>query len=301
MSRFAVRSILCPVDLSPASSTVLRWARLIAETFHAEVGLLHVDWQEWPPYLMPSRAEELAAQARHHRAALQEELARLSRETFGPNVPGEIVVLEGHPVETILERAGARQPDLIVMGSHGRSGIARWRLGSVAENVIRGAAIPTLVVRAHAGTEAPPGISRVLCPVNFTELARECLEISARLAAAFSAKLSVMHAAEQGGSDLQATHDRLCRWVPGEARGHCDLIEVVRRGDAAEQILLAARELAVDLIVLGAQRRPLLEFTTLGTTTERVTRHADSAVLVLPWNASQSSRTAREERDDKRT
>ncbi len=285
MSRFDVKSILCPVDLSPATATVLRWARLLAEAYRAKVDILYADSQEWPPYLLASRAEELAAQARRHRGALQEDLVRRCREALGPDVPHEILVLEGHPVETILGHARERRPDLIVMGSHGRSGIARWRLGSVAENVTRHAAVPTLVVRARGDAGATARIARILCPVNFTELSLGCLDVSARLAATFGAQLSVMHAAEPGGGDLQEVHDRLCRWVPGEARGRCDLVEVVRRGDAAEQILLAAREQAVDLVVLGGQRRPLLEFTTPGSTTERVTRHADSAVLVIPQGA----------------
>ncbi|MGE5190145.1 MAG: universal stress protein [Gemmatimonadota bacterium] len=282
MSPFAAKNILCPVDLSPASSTVLRWARLLAETYRGNVTLLYADQGEWPPYLLPSRVEEMAGQARRHRAALEEALAGLGRETLGASVPHEVAVAEGHPVEAILGHARTRRPDLVVMGSHGRSGIARWRLGSVAENVIRESAVPTLVVRAREGAGPRPAISQVLCPVNFTDLSRGCLEIAAGLAGAFGARLSVMHAAEQGVSDLQAARDRLCAWVPADARGHCELVEVVRRGDAAEQILLLAREQGVDLIVLGAQRRPLLEFTTLGTTTERVTRHAESAVLVLP-------------------
>jgi nucleotide-binding universal stress UspA family protein len=64
-------------------------------------------------------------------------------------------------------------------------------------------------------------------------------------------------------------------------RSHCDLVEVVGEGNAAEQILLTARKHAVDLIVLGAHHRSFLEFAILGSTTERVMRHADSAVLVV--------------------
>jgi nucleotide-binding universal stress UspA family protein len=282
MSQLLLRTILCPVDLSSASPTVLSWARLFAETYHAKVEVLHVDWLEYPPYFFPSQAAELSAQAEHHRAALNENLTKLAHENLGSNVPYEISILEGHPVDTILRHAATLQPDLIVMGSHGRSGLARMRLGSVAENVVRETSIPTLVVRALANKQAPAHISRVLCPVSFSEHGRRCLEVSADVAATFGAQLVVVHAVEQEGADLHQVHDQLCQWVPGAVRGRCDLLEVVRRGNAAEQILLAAREQAVELIVLVAQHRPFLEITTLGTTTERVMRHSDSAVLALP-------------------
>lgn len=280
--RFAPKMILCPLDLSAASRTVLGWARLFAETYQANLELLHAEWSEYPPYFLPSQQEELEARTEQGRAALGHDLAKLARETLGPNLSPEIVVLEGHPVETILDRATSRKPDLIVMGSHGRSGITRLRLGSVAENVVRTTLTPTLVVRGGSNGQTPPRISRILCPISFTDAARGCLELSAEVAGTFGAQLLVMHSVEEGSANLIAGREQLCQWVPADVRSHCDLVEVLREGNAAEQILLAAREHAVDLIALGAHHRPFLEFTILGTTTERVMRHADSAVLVVP-------------------
>ena len=86
---------------------------------------------------------------------------------------------------------------------------------------------------------------------------------------------------EEGTLDLDAKHRELCQWIPAEIRDHCDLVEVVRHGNEAEQILLAAREKAVDLIVMEAGRRPILDVSILGTTAERVVRHADPAVLLI--------------------
>jgi nucleotide-binding universal stress UspA family protein len=268
--------------LSSASPIVPGWVRLFAEAYHATVEVLHADWLEYPPYFLPSQTGELAGEKRKHRATLDNILAKLAQGSLGPNLSHEITILEDHPVEAILKYAEEHQPDLIVMGSHGRSGVARMLLGSVAENVMRHAAVPTLVVRTYAEKSAPQKISRVLCPVNFTEHGFRCLELSAGMAAAFGAELMVIHSIEQSYADLEQAREALCQWVPETARRHCSVTEAVRHGSPAEQILMAARDRAVDLIVLGAQHRPLLEFTTLGTTTERVMRHADSAVLVLP-------------------
>ena len=278
---FAPKMILCPLDLSAAWQTVLSWARVFAETYGAKLELLHAEWPEYPPYFLPSQETELEAKAEQHRAAVVQDLAKLAREALGPNLSPEIAVLEGHPVEAILAREASAKPDLIVMGSHGRSGIKRLRFGSVAENVVLATSTPTLVAKARTDGR-PAKISRVLCPVNLIEGVHRCLELSAEVAAAFRAQLVVLHAVEEGTFDLSSKHQELCQWIPADVRNHCDLVEVVRHGNAAEQILLTAQERAVDLIILDAGHHPFLDFTILSTTAERVIRHADSAVLVVP-------------------
>jgi|SRR5579875_1060506 len=278
---FAPKRILCPLDLSAPSRTVLLWVRMFAEIYHAKTELLHVTWSEYPPYFFRSQTGELEDEVRQHQAALTEELTRLARETLPAEISSGIMVLDGRPIEKILEYAKLRKPDLIIMGSHGHSGITRLRLGSVAENIVRVGVAPTLVVRVRETAERPK-ISRILCPVNFTAAAQACLKTSAVLARNFSAELLVMHAAENEGADLKSAREQLCQWVPDDVRQHCNLIEVVRHGNAAEQILLAAHERAADLIILCAQHRRILDFAMLGSTTERVVRHANSAVLVIP-------------------
>ncbi len=279
--RFAPKMILCPLDLSAASRTVLGWARLFGETYHAKLELLHAEWTEYPPYFFPSQAADLEARAEAHRTSLSQELAKIAKEALGPNLSPEIAVLEGPAVEVILNRVGSVKPDLIVMGSHGRSGISRLRLGSVAGNVVRETLTPTLVAKAHADGR-PAKSSRILCPVNLIDGTHRCLELSAEIARDFGAQLVVLHAVEEGIFDLSATHQELCQWVPAEVRTHCDLVEVVRHGNTAEQILLTARDRAADMIILEGGRHPFMDFTILGTTAERVIRHADSAVLIVP-------------------
>lgn len=278
---FAPKTILCPLDLSAQSRAVLRWVEMFAKMYQAKVELLHVTWSEYPPYFLRSQTIELEHEVRQHRTALADDLARMARETLPPEISFEIAVLEGHPIDKILEYAKLRKADLIIMGSHGNSGVTRLRLGSVAENIVRAGVTPTLVVRARETAEKPK-IARILCPVNFTAASQMCLKASAALARNFSAELLAMHAAESEGSDIESTREQLCRWVPEDVRQHCNLMEVVRHGNAAEQILLAAHEHAADLIILCAQHRRILDFAMLGSTTERVVRHANSAVLVIP-------------------
>jgi len=267
------KTILAAVDLSDSSAAVLAWAGLLARTFHAQLTLLYADLREVPPYFFPSQEPALEAAAGQHRAALMEKLQQAARLGLGQAMSPELVVSEGHPVETILAEAERRRPDLIVIGSHGRSGWARLRLGSVAENV------PVWV--APVGPAASPEITAILCPIGLPGSAGGAPQAAAALAAHFGAQLLLLHAIEPGG-ERDGGRIRLCDAIPPEARRRCDVLEIVREGDAAEQILLVARERAVDLIVLGAHHRRLLEFTVLGATTERVIRHATTAVLVMP-------------------
>jgi nucleotide-binding universal stress UspA family protein len=118
--------------------------------------------------------------------------------------------------------------------------------------------------------------------VNFDPEGRRSLQVAAGVAQVFRAQLTIVHAVDEPHLDAEAKHRELCQWVPEEIRKQCALVEAVRHGNPAEQILLSAREQSADLIVLGAARRPFLDLAILGTTAERILRHAESAVLVLP-------------------
>lgn len=281
MSQFPPKSILCPLDLSNASPEVLRWASLLAASYNARLQILHAEWVEYPRYFLPSQAGELAAAAERTRRKIGEDLKKLVNETISADMTYEATILEGHPVERILEYAEQHRPDLIVMGSHGRSGLARMRLGSVAENVVQQTSIPALIVRAPGGKPAPGRISSILCPVTLDEHANQGILISAALASTTGAHLIVMHV-EEGGPSSDGIEKQLCDLVSNNVKGHCEVIEVIRHGNAAEQILHVAREHDVDVITLTAKHRRFLDSTVIGNTTEKVMRHADSAVLVLP-------------------
>lgn len=189
MLRFEPEKILCAIDLSPGSATVLRWARLFVERYQARLDVVHAEWTDYPPYFFPSQEEELAAQSQQRRAALTQHLARLVRDTLGKGMPAETAILDGYPAEAILSHAASVKPDLIVMGSHGHSGFSRLRLGSVAETVMRTTRIPTLIARTHPEGQTPRIFSSALpgqLHRRFTSVpqavcgARACLRGAAR-------------------------------------------------------------------------------------------------------------------------
>jgi nucleotide-binding universal stress UspA family protein len=280
-SFFRPERVLCAVDLSSMSAEVLQWALLFAATFRSQLEVVHADYSDYPAYLLPSQAQQLAAETEKRREVLQRNLSTLVYDVLGAFPSSEIAVLEGHPAEALLSRIASTAPDLVVIGSHGHGGFNRLRFGSVAEQLIRTTRTPTLVARTRANRQIPK-IARVLCPVTFDATAHRSLQAAASIAQAFGAQLTIVHVADQTHLDLDAKHRELCQWVPADIRNKCSVVESVRRGNPPEQILLATREQPTDLIVLGTQPRPFLELAILGTTAERVLRHAEETVLVIP-------------------
>lgn len=138
--------ILVPVDFSPCSDAALALAR---ENFpDASVRLLHVVEPKrigaggGPRMLSPLHAGEEVE-------AAEEESDRRLRGLAGPG--DETAVLVGEPAERILWAADHWKPQLILMGTHGRTGLAHFLVGSVAEEVVRHAQVPVLVVKEPRG------------------------------------------------------------------------------------------------------------------------------------------------------
>ncbi len=278
MPALNVEKVLCPVDLSEISGAVLSWAGMVSWSFRANLTVFHADWFELPPYFTHSQIEELSRQSEAERQFLVESLRALVKERISPEVMTSVEVGKGHAIELIDEILVRDQPDLVVLGSEGRTGISRLMMGSVAENVVRSAHCPVLVVRSMS---VPSSVERVLVPVDFDDRSRELVEIAAEIAGRFGAEMIALHASEQASSESE---DQLCSFIPAASRDHCRVRELVRQGDFAEQIVLAAREEEVDLVIVPVRRQTFLEFTTMGGETERVIRHCSRSVLTVPFH-----------------
>lgn len=273
--------ILSAVDLGPLSLDVLRWSGFFGRSFGSQIEVFHAYWLDYPRYITESSADSLLKNSEVQREAIGSELGVLAEKHLGSKVAWSVRIAEGHVTAELLARLEGAPVDLVAVGSHGRSGFARLMLGSVAETLIRSVAIPVLVARSSREEKPELAVRDILVPVNFTPHSEKGVEIASELASRFGARLHIIHAVEGKGSREKAFRE-LCDWVPSSSRRQCEIKEVVREGNAAEQVVLAAREESVDLVVLGAEHRPFLEFTTLGTTAERVVRHSPCSTLVLP-------------------
>lgn len=139
--------ILAPTDFSPGAEPARRWAIGVGNAYGAEVIILHVLDMSVAAFAgMPSEWATVAAMSRlidKARAEAKTQMARLARRHSSVRT----MIREGSPRPTILQVAAKEGADLIVMGTHGRSGVSRVLFGSVAEHVVRHSRIPVLTIR----------------------------------------------------------------------------------------------------------------------------------------------------------
>ncbi|MCS6951751.1 MAG: universal stress protein [Bryobacterales bacterium] len=280
--------ILCPVDFSEISALGLRFGAALGRCSGARLTVLFADPFLPPPYFTESRLEELRRQRQEWFEQARRSLDKFVTETLPDGAEAvETQVIEALPVDGILRAVRELPADLIAMGTHGRSGVNRLMLGSVAERVLRASPVPVLTVRpTEHGPEPFDRPRHIVCPVNDTAVARRSLAYAAQMAHCFQAELTVLHVSEPGARDRIGD---LCAWVPAELRSLCSLREVTRQGEAAREIIAAASESRCDLLVMGARHRRFFDTTVLGTTTVRVVRHSPCAVLTVIDKESKES------------
>jgi nucleotide-binding universal stress UspA family protein len=292
MIPFAPRRILAATDFSDLSTHALRHAAAWAQRYHSDLVVVHAE--EFPPITGDITLSNYLSNLTQ---AVREAALRRLLETVMLHVPVDVPVtpelVTGAPACAIAEYAADRDMDLVVLGTHGRGGLGRFLLGSVAERTLRLARQPTLIVRQpphHVETAGPPAVHRILCPVNYTDIARDAFAHAAAVAQAFSACLTVVFACEAediNSESLRCAEDRLRSWLPAGAGTEYEVHPVVRHGDAAEQVISLASETRADLVVIGSQHRRFADTTVLGVTTVRVTRNAPCPVLVIPRPAAE--------------
>ena len=151
-----ITHILVPTDFSPGSDAALAWARDLAQQCAARLSLLHVVTDPravgflTPEVYVPPAPETQERLLREARERLERALPADERSRFAVTIDARI----GEVAETILETAREQRVDLIVMGTHGRHGLAHLLLGSVAERVLRNASCPVLTTHAAPQVQA---------------------------------------------------------------------------------------------------------------------------------------------------
>jgi nucleotide-binding universal stress UspA family protein len=293
-----IRRILCPVDFSECSRHAAAYAVMIARRWGASVTAVNV----LPPVApsIPPTGEGLYPPFVFTPDDLQQfrnEVDAFVRGT-GVEVPLDAVVVEGSVVAEITRVAAEVGADLLVMGTHGRSGYDLLVLGSVAEKILRKAPCPVLTVPPSVPEASPmTTLRRVVCAVDFSPSSIKALELAESLARRAGAHLTLAHVLEPlavlapaapGGSGLagddrgrrEETLRRLEQAVSEDTRTSGHFSAVVLSGKPHREILRLANEQHGDLIVLGAHggRVGLLAF---GSTPNHVVREAACPVLTV--------------------
>jgi nucleotide-binding universal stress UspA family protein len=188
-----IRKILCPVDFSEFSRHAVDHAAALARWYEAQLTVVHVVLNRPAMDLPPITFEE------RERARITARMEQFTAHLTG-SAPVALRVQEGEDVSAVIVgEAGALHADLLVLGSHGRSGFERLLLGSVTEKLMRKAPCATLIVPRRAPDTAPDEpvqFRSVLCPVDFSDGSLRALEYAMAMAEETDARLTVLHVIE---------------------------------------------------------------------------------------------------------
>ena len=286
MEDFGFGRVLVPTDLSDFSSVALRYAALLREKAGSNLTLLYADEVYVPVDLLEAPIGYYLENAPQTREKLQAKFNEYAKAQIGGKF--ETVLVQDAPSRAIVNTAKSMHADLVVMGTHGRRGLRRAILGSVTENVLHDSDVPVLTVRPNAMAGRQTAIKRIVCPINFTHVARQALAKACAFAQIFDAEVSIIYVVE--GIDagrVSQVETAFNQWIEPQVRDRCRFNRVVvREGDPAERVLVTASEQDADLIVIGAQHKFFSDATVVGTTTQRITRFAHCPVLTVVRQAT---------------
>jgi nucleotide-binding universal stress UspA family protein len=300
------KRILCPVDFSDSSWRALEeavwWTREYERgnpgADHGTLCLLHV----LPPVYLPGSDSAAWDGDFLERDQALQKLQEIGKTRVPPEIQRCLypVVQRGNPADEIIEAVADDKYDLIVMATHGLTGWRHLVLGSVAEAVVRQASSPVLTVRARPdeGSHKHRGVKKVLCPTDFSGPSYTAFPIAGELASRSEAQLQIIHVMEplspvlgivsaeefeqaRSSEAAQALLEVIESHLPREIQGVAALNRLVRTGGAAEQIVRAAEEEHVDLIVIATHGETGWWHLMFGSVAEEVVRTAPCPVMTI--------------------
>jgi nucleotide-binding universal stress UspA family protein len=266
--------LLVPLDGSGLAETVLPCIHLLARADNTRVTLVHLIEPNAPATVHGARHLTTVADAESY---LAEVAASLQRD----GIPTETHVDTNESGDTagrIVDHAAEMAVDLIVLCSHGRSGIGRWLFGSIAQKVLAVGAAPVFLVFPTAGAEPRhPNLSRLLVPLDGTPEAEVALPLAEQIAKTMQGTLTLLLVVPTTGT-LSGTMATIARFSPSvteelldgaeqDARAYLQAIVVqvrsrgiaawarVERGDPVETLIEATKRLSADLIVMASHGR----------------------------------------------
>ena len=292
------RTILVATDFSRPGKLVVPYAFKLALVLNLRLTILHVvkappGFEQWSP------AARRSLQSLKTKALL--ELGRVVRLANENGLMADHRLQVGIPEDSILEVAQSSDVALIAMGTHGKTGWDRLRLGSVAESILRQAPCPVLTVHASvtSRTSVNPSrlsLSRLLVATDFSSSSKAALRAAGVLAKRLNGQIVLVHAADPSGS-LQSGPLRVDefsrkryarqfqRIISASRADEVITDKVVITGNPVEVIFDQAKHQKVDLIIVGTHGRRGMKRLMLGSVAEAVVRKAACPVFVVKAHA----------------
>ncbi len=289
--------ILLPLDGSELAETAIPYVRDLASQLNSEVYLLHV---------CPEGHQNLNRMHKiyldHTANGLQQDIKAILGPNQEPRIKSEVV--SGEPVKAIFDFIQQNSISLVAITTCGASGIRRWTLGNVADKVVRGSGIPTLLVRVgESPRETGKGfIKQILAPVDSSEVSRISVPYAVDLAKKLNARITLFSMAQTVyaqnldgmgvgvGVNWDAvdkatekyTDDSLSSLesdirAKGVAVSHITVLGI----DAASEILELEKKLPADLVVMTTRGRSNIARWAFGSVAEKVLREGGIPLLVI--------------------
>ena len=301
-----IQRILCPVDFSDSSRHAMNHAVAIAKWYGAAVTMFHVCAPvQISAYASVASMMPSTLVGGENRNDVLDAMKKQAAEVDEPSSPFGVEIGEGDAAKEIVARAAAERIDLIVMGTHGRSGFERLMLGSVTEKVLRKAGCPVLTVPprvADASTSPSAVFKRLVCAIDFSDCSMRALDYAMSLAQESNSTLTVLHVIEPlldrptddetvlaglktAKEYMAAAEDEgkalLRKAIPDDVHAYCRVETLQTVGKPYREILRLAATEASDLIVLGVHGRSAADLFFFGSTAQHVVRQAACPVLTI--------------------
>jgi nucleotide-binding universal stress UspA family protein len=256
--QIVLRNILFATDFSPTADSAFHFAVNLARQYGARLFALHVRSTDVYAFAPPENWRDISETG----DLIAHERIKLLLEVH-PDIRSEIRVGVGNvwsEMERVIEKDHI---DLIVLGTHGRTGVGKLLLGSVAEEIIRRSPCPVLTIGPLAARPGNDGkLAEILFATDFSPASQAAAPYALSLAQENEAGLTVLHVLEKtklapanDPAQLAAATERVLEnLIPDDAKAWCQPHCVVAFGKPAEQIVEVANDHCADLIVLGVRR-----------------------------------------------
>jgi len=293
--------ILVPLDGSPIAENSLPFARALARGLQVPVELLYViDLAEIERNVSVTQGQFLDTLADDESRRRREYLSAIAKSFSG--APVHYKIGKGDAASVIIESAAAEKDTLVCMATHGRSGLNRWLLGSVAEKVLRGTSNPLLLIRASEGasTDGEKKLEAVIVPLDGSSLAEQVLPRVGELAKKLDLEVILFRAytIPYGVYDVGASYavdlERLSADIEAEVQQYLEEkrnalgkagVEKVsyasKEGLSADEIIKYGRKNPNKIIAMCSHGRSGVRRWVLGSVAETVVRHSDDPVLIV--------------------
>ncbi len=290
--------ILVPLDGSEVAQTALPYATELGGRMGSRITLIYVSESADDPY------------HHMHRLYMQDmiEGTKRSAEKYmdrsgGKEMRVDAAIVVGNPAEQIADHAETENVGLIIMSTHGRSGVKRWALGSVADKVMRATTRPVALIRAKRVLSDMAGrgiLDRILVALDGSKESEAVVPYAEELASRLKAELALVqvvapdyHIYGAGGPEYGVYADQQMDAIKAYARGYLEETGsrlrqagiavrcIVGTGTAADEIITIADEISADLVAMSTHGRSGVGRWALGSVAERVVRSGSTPVLLV--------------------